>query len=396
MGKGYATLISMLITYFILGCASFQKPVSASTTTIAKTTTVPEPAGPITNTSTSTTQKLTRPQVNLNDVHFHLTNYVQRGISMKSAIAIMNAHGVGRASVFGIPLQQKWNMRDNIAPTYYLHDDNEMYYYSAVDFMIAREYLSLAFEEQSRIDPMITGFNPTDGHAVDHIRNVLKLYPGVFSGIGEFSVKKEFVSSKIAGSTAMINDPALNNILDFAGETGLLVILHCDIDAVISNNKTQPTYLSELEKLFSRSKKTTIIWAHTGLGRFVKQRADHTLYIEQLAQNHSNLYFDISWDLVAQQVNQDQGTLARWTALFQKFPKRFLFGSDTVSPTNVKYKRNLAVYQPIWDSLPTRVSELIQKGNYERLYDLANKKVRTWEQANITDLSPEIHFPYIK
>ena len=41
---------------------------------------------------------------------------------------------------------------------------------------------------------MITGFNPTDMYAVDHIRRVLTTFPGVFSGIGEFTIHKEFVS----------------------------------------------------------------------------------------------------------------------------------------------------------------------------------------------------------
>ena len=49
---------------------------------------------------------------------------------------------------------------------------------------------------------MITGFNPADMYAVDHIRRVLALFPGVFSGIGEFTIYKEFVSSKVAGETA--------------------------------------------------------------------------------------------------------------------------------------------------------------------------------------------------
>ena len=40
---------------------------------------------------------------------------------------------------------------------------------------------------------MITGFNPADMYGVDHIRRVLKTFPGVFTGIGEFSIHKEFV-----------------------------------------------------------------------------------------------------------------------------------------------------------------------------------------------------------
>ena len=34
---------------------------------------------------------------------------------------------------------------------------------------------------------MITGFNPADMYAADHISRVLQTFPGVFSGIGEFT-----------------------------------------------------------------------------------------------------------------------------------------------------------------------------------------------------------------
>ena len=63
---------------------------------------------------------------------------------------------------------------------------------------------------------MITGFNPTDMYAADHIRRVLKTFPGVFTGIGEFSIHKEFVSAKISGVVASLQDPALDRLIDFA------------------------------------------------------------------------------------------------------------------------------------------------------------------------------------
>src|SRR5437870_8281574 len=95
-------------------------------------------------------------------------------------------------------------------------------------------YKSLTTDEQARFDPMITGFNPTDMYAADHIRRVLQTFPGVFSGIGEFSIHKEFVSAKVAGGVASLLDPALDSILDFAGEAGLLVLIHNDIDVPVA------------------------------------------------------------------------------------------------------------------------------------------------------------------
>src|SRR3954447_15667724 len=121
----------------------------------------------------------------LNDTHFHLTNYIQEGTDIHEFLKIMGTK-VGRVAIFGIPLQQEWSYDvdgDN-APTYYLNSDAPLYYYSFTDAFIAMAYKSLSKEEQQRLDPMITGFNPTDMYGADHIRRVLLTYPGVFSGIG--------------------------------------------------------------------------------------------------------------------------------------------------------------------------------------------------------------------
>src|SRR5258705_1642665 len=134
-----------------------------------------------------------------NDSHFHLTNFVQEGITPRQFLAIMGTR-VGRSTMFGLPLQQQWSYRisGNDAPTYYLDSDAHLYYYSFTDAAIAMAYKSLTPAEQARFDPMITGFNPTDMYAADHIRRVLQTFPGVFSGIGEFPIHKEFWASRIA------------------------------------------------------------------------------------------------------------------------------------------------------------------------------------------------------
>ena len=103
---------------------------------------------------------------------------------------------------------------------------------------------------------MITGFNPADMYAADHIRRVLKTFPGVFTGIGEFSIHKEFVSSKVAGPVASLTNPALDRILDFCGETGLLVILHNDIDMPFPKSGQDNWDLEQFSALFKRHPNT--------------------------------------------------------------------------------------------------------------------------------------------
>src|SRR6478752_3854746 len=114
---------------------------------------------------------------------------------------------------------------------------------------------------------MITGFNPTDMYAADHIKRVLMTFPGVFSGIGEFTIHKEFVSPKVAGGAASLLDPALDSIFSFAEEAGLAVIIHNDIDVPFAKENEEPAYFKQMKSLLKRHPKTSIIWAHIGLGR---------------------------------------------------------------------------------------------------------------------------------
>src|ERR1051325_8577684 len=203
----------------------------------------------------------------VNETHFHLTNYVQEGIDIHDFLKIMGTK-VGRVALFGIPLQQQWSYGNSgaFAPTYYLQTDAPLYYYSFTDAAIAIAYRSLAPADQARLDPMITGFNPADMYAADHVRRVLTTFPGVFSGIGEFTIHKEFVSSKIAGETGSLTNPALDRLLDFAGEVGLIVLIHNDVDAPFPKPGQDPYQARQLRDLFLRHPKTTIIWAHSGVG----------------------------------------------------------------------------------------------------------------------------------
>ncbi len=294
---------------------------------------------------------------------------------------------VGRVALFGIPLQQQWSYSNSgeYAPTYYLQTDAPLYYYSFTDAYIAMAYKSLTKEEQARLDPMITGFNPTDMYAVDHIRRVLHLFPGVFSGIGEFTIHKEFVSAKIAGETASLLNPALDKVLDFAGQVGLVVLIHNDMDVPFAKPGSQPAYLSQMRALLARHPQTTIIWAHTGLGRVVRPVQGHAAVIEAILKDpqFSHVYFDISWDEVAKYLTASPEAVRISADLINRYPDRFLFGTDEVAPPNQQqYLRVYYQYKPLWEALTPETRAKVQKGNYERLFDQARSKVRAWEAAH--------------
>ena len=165
-------------------------------------------------TAATASAQQTSTQYLYDDEHVHITNYIQEGTDIHAFLKLMGDK-VGRAALFGIPLQQQWSYANsgNYAPTYYLQTDAPLYYYSFTDAVIAMMYKSLTKEEQARFDPMITGFDPADMYAADHIRRVLQTFPGVFEGIGEFTIHKEFVSSKVSGETASLLNLALTGCL---------------------------------------------------------------------------------------------------------------------------------------------------------------------------------------
>ena len=326
-----------------------------------------------------------------NDAHFHLTNNIQEGPRIRDFLNMMGSKA-GRVALFGIPLQQQWSYRvdGNRAPTYYLHSDAPLYYYSFTDAWIAMAYKSLTKEQQARFDPMITGFHPADMYAADHIRRVLQTFPGVFTGIGEFTIHKEFVSAKIPGEVRSLEDPALDRILDFAAEVGLVVLVHCDFDVPFANEGAEPAYLQQIKALFKRHPNATILWAHMGLGRVVPPGNHHAERIEEILRDPDfrHVYVDISWDEVARYIVASPEATKTMADLIARYPDRFLFGTDAAAPADQsKYLRVFQQYEPLWKSLDAETSRKVRLENYERIFDEARRKVRRWETAHAPSAS---------
>ncbi len=331
-----------------------------------------------------------------NDSHVHLTSYVQRGTSTKDFLKIMSDK-VGRSTLFGLPLQQNWTFVNSFddEPTYYLDSDAKMYYYSFTDAIIAQQYNILSKNEKKRFDPMITGFNPNDMYAVEHIKRVLKMYPNTFVGLGEFSIHKEFVSSKVEGASAVLMSKSLDSVLNFAGEAGLAVIFHNDIDSPMNNRTEMPTYAKQMYRLLLMHADATIIWAHTGLGRTIAPRGrdsidgghrnpSHMDLIEKTLENPKlkHLHYDISWSVVAKYIIATPESIANTARMINKHPTRFLFGTDMVAPEADTYFSVYEMYKPLWDALTPEASKMVRLTNYERIFDKARKDVGAWEKAH--------------
>jgi hypothetical protein len=371
------------------------------------------------------------------DSHFHNANYAMQGVPLKELIDKYMGDKIARSVVFPLPLQQKWDRLEHYAgdkmpPNYYLGPKAGMYYYSAIDAITAMDFLTLSATDKARLDPMIVGFNPMDQYGVNHIKRMLILFPGVFSGIGEFSVHKELVGEKIEDDLTTANlgpgdklppdatastrntlyNPSLKTIFDFAGEAGLMVCLHNDVypaevsyDGKVVGLSPKAPYTDGIKHLCSQSPKTTVYWAHTGLGRFVKPAPDHLQVVSEILDACPNWNVDLSWDLVqSYMVDPKPGmpSLDDWANFINKYQDRVLWGSDTVIYTRntIDDKGNpilgkempvedyLAVkdiLKPLWEKIAPEVVNKVRYANHVRLFDAARMKVRAWEVAHAKD-----------
>jgi hypothetical protein len=100
------------------------------------------------------------------------------------------------------------------------------------------------------------------------------------------------------------------------------------------------------------------------------------------ALGHVN--FDISWDEVAKYAVASPESIARVSDMLNRYPDRFLFGTDTVSPAGpAPYFAVFDMWAPVWNRLTPDASQKIRSGNYERIFDAGRLRVRAWEKANV-------------
>jgi Amidohydrolase len=384
--------------------------------------------------TTEKTSASTR-QAQYADAHMHNVNFAGQGAPIKGFIRNYGKGKVVRSVLMPVPLHQKWDAYDHYAngqmpPNYYRGPKGELYYDSILDALVAKEYYKLSSREKSKLDPMITGFNPMDLYATEQIKRLLIAYPGVFSGIGEFTIHKEIVSNKITGQniqkltselpedlhqeegTMTLYNPSLVKMLQFTGESGLVSVMHNDIyeanvspEGELIARKPEMPYTQALTTLCKAAPEAKVIWAHTGLARYVKPTSNHLQQVSNVLDSCPNWSVDISWDVVQNWILHGDSTmpsLKEWTQFITHYQDRVLWGTDTVlwsantindeqkatlgkrlSPQD--YQNIVSITDPLWEALGPEVSEKVRIRNYERLYNTARKQVRLWEKKHKND-----------
>lgn len=298
------------------------------------------------------------------DSHLHYLDYIQETDGFEALVKEMDKNNISHAVVFGMPLVKQWDEHAPNEPKGYLSNDSRTYYFSATDYMMMQDYLSLPEETQKRFFPFVCGVNPNDKNAAKHLRKVLEDYKGKFYGIGELISRNDDLSAFTYGEPPRADHPAFKEIYDLAAEYKMPVIVHHNVTAF---NIPDPIYLGEMKNALAHNRNTNIIWAHTGASK----RADIAnlpAITEQMLSENSNLYCDLSDVVFDKYINKDENSLNTWTALIEKYPDRFIIGSNQTGKWQ-DYNKQISKYYPLLEKLS---DSTVQKVCTDNLLKLIN------------------------
>lgn len=297
------------------------------------------------------------------DAQLHYVNFVQETDGMDALFRALDEGNIHDVAIMGLGVAKKWEESAPKAPRYYMGDEAPVYYYSATDALLADAILELPAAQQARLHPFIAGFNPTDMNAVNHIRLMLDMHPGLWKGIGEILTRHDDLTALTKGETARANHPALMKVYELAAAENLPVILHSNIT---SKRERAPIYLEELVDAVEKNPDTTFIWAHAGtsaeIHRYQERVSGLHDIVSTLLAEHDNLYIDLSWTVLEPYLLDEGEPDEEWVALVKAYPGRFMIGSDLVGRFD-SLASTIRSFDAFLNALPEDVADGVARTN---------------------------------
>ena len=299
------------------------------------------------------------------DEHLHFLDFLQQSDGFAALAAKMDECGVDKAVIFGMAMTKQWDEHAPKAPTYYLSNDSRCYYYSGTDHIMLQSLRQQPESIRERFYPFVCGINPNDRNAAQQIRQLLSLYPEI-KGIGELMSRHDDLTALTYGEPPHADSPALFDVYDLAAEYNLPVLIHHNIAGSYMDD---PIYLQEMKNALAHNRKTKIIWAHVGISRRI-QISNLTDIADSMLRDNPNLYYDISWLVFDDYIVKDEASLKSWAALIEKYPTRFMIGSDKVGHW-ATYGDEILKYGKLMKYLKPQTAKNLAALNILRLVDPA-------------------------
>ncbi len=292
------------------------------------------------------------------DSHLHYLDFIQESDGFEKLVQKMDECHVEKAVIFGMAMAKQWDANMPEAPAYYLSNDSRTYYYSGTDHLLLNALRAQPESIRSRFYPFVCGVNPNDMYAADQIRKLLEMYPGEIFGIGELMSRHDDLTALTYGEPPRADHPAFLRIFDLAAEYDIPVLIHHNIS---TSYEARPLYLQEMRNALAHNRDARIIWAHVGISRRVEV-ADLLSITENMLAENPNLFYDISWVVYDDYIAKDEQSLAEWAALIEKYPNRFMIGSDKVGHWDT-YPNEITKYEPLLRLLSPETAQALRYDN---------------------------------
>jgi hypothetical protein len=315
------------------------------------------------------------PKYPIIDAHVHVVDFLWQTEWLKSLLYYMNKSNIEKAVIFGTPTKKIWAENERERPEYYLDDDNECYYDSSTDTIVAQEYNSLSKWEKERFFPLMCWFNPMDIDAVNYIERTFKYNPWVFCGIWEILYRHDDLTFQTQWEAPRMNTKATSKILEFASKYDLPVMIHNNITS--PGVSDYPKFLHEMESMLMEYPKAKIVFAHCWASRRLNAPY-YAKMIDRLLSEYPGLYVDYSWVVFDDIISISSVTIEEWIALTEKFSDRVMIGSDILWNWFYKIWVTNSRFNNFLDSLSEETREKVCRWNALNLYKNSRNKVEKW------------------
>ncbi len=245
-------------------------------------------------------------QVEQNDAHFHPTSYSDLINSIEHLINYMDANGVNKCLLAGIPSHV---LQRTPEAKYYANSRFDLKYRSHDEALIA-QFNDLLQEHKDRFVLSTTRADLSDPASIaTEFDAMMRLGNGSVTAAGELTLIKEIVTSKNRGPVPYPSSPAFQHLLDIVAERGLPLVLHCDRGVAGEKNKYAKDVVEALVRWKLKNSAETkplkllVCWAHgAGISRFTAESNSHTVQVDKMLdieELKDILFIDLSWDFIA-------------------------------------------------------------------------------------------------
>ncbi|MEY2988037.1 MAG: hypothetical protein RJB13_1558 [Pseudomonadota bacterium] len=260
------------------------------------------------------------------DSHLHSRPFGGKPVPFTKLLDYMRRSGVIFATLYGIGQRLPVDSRC----TYYLDCPGTPVLPSLKnDFYNAQSLLDNAPADLKLTLSMTFPDLAQPGGVLEQMGLLNNEYPGMFRWMGEVNLVKQalFKNQHSAVSLQKIAEwaPFMNELK----RLDIPVAFHSDI-----GNDNEPfKYLPQMEEVLKLYPDNKIIWLHLGLSKELKEfdKSKHVAILENLMNRYSNLTFDIAWRVLYDQVFSNESYVGPYVELMNKWPKRFITGTDFVA-----------------------------------------------------------------